>query len=58
VQGGLKSLTKTTQRVCVCTGADAAVPHPDGGHQGQAPPAPKGGTPVQPHPPCCERPGV
>ncbi|TKW13054.1 hypothetical protein SEVIR_5G075100v4 [Setaria viridis] len=38
--------------------ADAAVPHPDGDHQGQVPPAPQGKTPIQPQPPCCERPGV
>ncbi|CAL4977383.1 unnamed protein product [Urochloa decumbens] len=37
---------------------DAAVPQPDGGHQGPAPPAPHGGTPRGPQPPCCVRPGV
>ncbi|CAL4950985.1 unnamed protein product [Urochloa decumbens] len=37
---------------------DAALPQPDGGHQGPAPPAPHGGTPRGPQPPCCVRPGV
>ncbi|KAG2587381.1 hypothetical protein PVAP13_5NG142081 [Panicum virgatum] len=36
----------------------AVLPHPDGGHQGPAPPAPQGGPPQRPQPPCCVRPGA